>query len=776
MCVIVFKKIIAELQIAKNNVYPEDIARKLKLKGDALSVFWSAIKSLESQGLIKTNSKGIIKLNKKVTKTAFYTGKLDLTSKGYGFVTLEPSENNNYTSDIFISSEHIGGAMHADKVSVRILTSEPHKKPVGEIVAIVEAATVNIVGNLMLKGKIAFVTPDNKKIKEDIYIPFKNLNNAKDGQKVSVQITKRPIGGKKFEGRILEILGNTNDNNIEIISIIKQQGLQINFPDNVLKDAKLVSQNISKKDLKNRTDLRNRVIVTIDGEDARDLDDAVYIEKNKQGFLLGVYIADVSNYVPINSAIDLEARERATSVYLVDRVLPMLPIELSNGICSLNAKADRLVMACEMNFNLQGALLKYQIFPAVISVDTRLSYPIVKQLLTGEGNIRDLTPYNKLLPMLKNMLKLRNILNKKRQERGAIDFNFPEPKVKLDENNKPIAILKRENGIAESIIEEFMLAANETVAAHLSKLPSPSIYRVHEPPSAEKIESLQKLLLNFNINAPIKKQVVSMDIQKILEQTKNRPEEKLISFVTLRSLQQARYLTENLGHFGLAAECYTHFTSPIRRYPDLMIHRLLYESLGKNSKTSSSKALKEQSTIASICEHSSIMERKAAEAERASVEYKMAEYMYEHIGEFFNGIISSVTGFGIFVELDNGTEGLVHITTLADDYYVYDENSFTLYGERTGRKYRLGDSLKVEVLNVNITERTIDLIPADTSLENKLLIKANKFHQPLHLNKPPSAKSSLKNSKNKTSSKTLSPQAKLIKAAAKQVNKSIPKK
>ena len=765
---IVQERIVAEVTKYKNDAYPENIARRLKLKGAALDEFWVTLKKMERKGILKFNGKGMLKLQKN-KEQAVQTGRLELKNGGFGFVVLE-SASGEKLPDVFVAANNLNGAMHGDKVHVRVFTVQAGKKIEGAVVEIEESAHKNLVGNLSKNGKVAFVTPDDKKIKVDIYVREKNLNGAQNGQKVLVEIVKRAVDGRKPEGRVVEILGDMDQSDIEIVSIIKQQGLSLKFPDSVLKEAQNVPQKVVAKEWDKRRDLRERCIVTIDGEDARDLDDAVYVQANERGYLLGVYIADVSNYVPLNGIIDLEARDRGTSVYLVDRVLPMLPVELSNGICSLNAQVERLALACEMQFDLMGERLSYEVFPAVIKVDTRLSYTVVKQMLTGEGNIADLSPYSHLQGDLERMRELCLVLNKKRNARGAIDFNFPEQKVKLDESGKPLAIIKRENGLAENIIEEFMLAANETVAEHLSKLGYLSVYRVHEPPVSTKIEALQKLLHNFNISAKFAKEVQPRDIQKVIADIKGRVEERMISFITLRSMQQAKYTTENSGHFGLAAEYYTHFTSPIRRYPDLMIHRLLYDSIKYGKKLSASKKEFYKNHLSNICEHASSMERKAAEAERMSVDYKIAEYMYEHIGKTFEGTISSVTAFGMFVELDNGAEGLVHISFLQDDNYTYDEDSYTLYGTRRNNQYRLGDRLKVEVLNVNVQERNIDLIPAEMSLESKLLLKAQSNRKRIAFDNGGLTRVGKNGVGFNRDNKPLSPQARLIKAAAHREN------
>ena len=463
-----------------------------------------------------------------------------------------------------------------------------------------------------------------------------------------------------------EILGNIGDVGLEILSIIKQNDLPLEFPEEVLAASRKVPKSIKKTELADRRDLRERTVVTVDGEDAKDLDDAVYVQQiSANEYLLGVYIADVSYYVTEDSILDKEARERGTSVYLVDRVLPMLPERLSNGICSLNAGEDRLAMACEMHIDRQGTVLNYEIFPAVINVRHRLSYNIVRAMLAGDKEL--CTKYADIVPMVGKMDELRQILHDKRARRGAVDFDLPEQKVILDEKLHPIEIVQRIHGNAESIIEEFMLAANETVAHHMFNQHWPFIYRVHEIPAEEKMQDLAKLLANFNVKFKVSEETQPKEIQQAVRAVAGRPEERLITTVALRSMKQAVYQTENVGHFGLAAKYYTHFTSPIRRYPDLIVHRLLRQWLqAPKLKASEVEPLSDKLEI--IADHSSIRERAAADAERATVELKKCEYMADHIGEEYDGVISGVTAFGMFVELENGVEGLVHISSLMDDY------------------------------------------------------------------------------------------------------------
>ena len=666
--------------------------------------FWQELLALEQNGeIIKTrfDTYGLPE------KMGLVAGRFQLTSKGFGFVI---PDNKGDRPDVFIPPRALNGAMNNDRVLARIDNDAHGKKPEGEILRIIVHANNKVVGVFHQSGEFAFVTPDDKRIGQDVYVMKRHFNNAKDGQKVVVEITEWPQNNRKAEGKVTEVLGNLGDVGLEILSIIKQNDLPLTFPEEVLDASYKVPKTIKKSELNGRRDLRDRTVVTVDGEDAKDLDDAVYVEKlNSNEYLLGVYIADVSYYVTENSVLDREARARGTSVYLVDRVLPMLPERLSNGICSLNAGEDRLSMACEMHINGEGKVLNYEIFPAVINVRHRLSYNIVRAMLAGDAEL--CAKYKDILPMVGKMDELREILHKKRAKRGAVDFDLPEQKVILDEKLHPIEIVQRIHGNAESIIEEFMLAANETVAQHMFNQHWPFIYRVHDIPAEEKMQDFAKLLANFNIKFKVHEETKPKDIQQAVEAIAGTPEERLITTVALRSMKQAVYQTENIGHFGLAAKYYTHFTSPIRRYPDLIVHRLLHRWL-QAPKLPANEVEPLGDKLDMIAEHSSIRERAAADAERATVELKKCEYMADHIGEEFDGTISGVTAFGMFVELENGVEGLVHISSLMDDYYDYYEERYALVGTHSGNVYRLGDKVRIEVLQVNISDVSIDFIMA----------------------------------------------------------------
>lgn len=686
------------------------------------SRFWEELLALEQNGeIIKTRFEtyGLPE------KMGLVAGRFQLTSKGFGFVI---PDNKGERPDVFIPPRALNGAMNNDRVLARVNTDAHGKKPEGEILRIIVHANNKVVGIFHQAGDFAFVTPDDKRIGQDIYVMKRNFGGARDGQKVVVEITEWPKDNRKAEGQITEILGNIGDVGLEILSIIKQNDLPLEFPEEVIEASKKVPKSIKKSELAERRDLRDRAIVTIDGEDAKDLDDAVYVEQlDNNEYLLGVYIADVSYYVTEDGILDREAMGRGTSVYLVDRVLPMLPERLSNGICSLNAGEDRLCMSCEMHLDAKGKVLSYEIFPGVINVRHRLSYNIVREMLAGDAELRE--KYADILPMIEKMNELRKILHNRRARRGSVDFDLPEQKVILDEQLKPVEIVQRIHGDAESLIEEFMLAANETVAQHMYNKHWPFIYRVHDVPAEEKMEQLAKLLTNFNVKFAPSETVKPKEIQQAVKAMIGRPEERLVNTVALRSMRQAVYQTENIGHFGLAAKFYTHFTSPIRRYPDLIVHRLLRQWMAEPKlKKDQVEPLTDKLDV--IAEHSSIRERAAAEAERATVELKKAEYMAGHIGEEFDGVISGITAFGMFVELANGVEGLVHISSLVDDYYEFYEERYSLVGTHTGKAYRLGDKVRIEVLQVNISDVAIDFIMAGENdgvrehIRQQLLAKA----------------------------------------------------
>ncbi len=687
----------------------EDLALEMEIRGKELIEFWRALEELEHDAKIfktRYDKYGIPE------KMSLVVGRLSLSSKGFGFVIPENPLTED-ESDLYIAQDDLKTAMHNDVVIARVNRQNlAGRSREGEIVRIVNRANKKIIGTFDASKNFGFVIPDDKRIGQDIFVARENFNKAKVGAKVVVEIINWPDKQRSAEGKIVEVLGYKGDVGIEILSIIKKHDLAMEFPAEVEQEANKVPEQVMVDESENRRDLRDKIIVTIDGDDAKDLDDAIYIERLANGnFLLGVHIADVSYYVRENTPLDKEARERGTSVYLVDRVLPMLPRRLSNGICSLNAGEDRLAMSIEMEIDYRGKVLKYEIFPSIIKVHTRLNYNIVRQILVDNDEaLRQ--EHAKLMEPLENMERLCHILRNHRMQRGAVDFDFPEIKVKLDDTGKPIELVKRVRSLSESIIEEFMLIANETIAQHMHKIKMPFVFRVHEQPEQGKIDKLNNLLHNFGQNIPKSDEIRPKELQNILKKVAGKPEERIISTVMLRSLKQARYEAENIGHFGLAATYYTHFTSPIRRYPDLIVHRLLRETF-RTGDISEKRKQKLTAILPEIALHASQRERAAAEAERETVDLKKVEYMTQFIGQHFMGIINGVTAFGIFVELESGVEGLVRVSSMQNDYYVYVEEQYALIGEHTKKVYRLGDQVEIIVANANIEERNIDFIIAD---------------------------------------------------------------
>ncbi|MBR4151937.1 MAG: ribonuclease R [Selenomonadaceae bacterium] len=616
-------------------------------------------------------------------KPVYVEGKLAVNIKGFGFVTPEDGG-----TDIFIEPEDLGSAWNGDKVKVRIVEQYGARR-VGCIHEILERANKIIVGTLTQLKRKTFVKPDDKRIDTEIVLP--NFNEKLPAKtKVVVEITS----WSPLRGQVIEILGNENAPGVEIRSILRSHGVAEEFPPEVQNEAAKIELEPSKNEISKRIDRRNFKIVTIDGEDAKDLDDGVYAEEIDGGFFLGVYIADVSHYVRPRSFLDKEAFERGTSIYPVDRVVPMLPKELSNGICSLNAGVDRLAMACEMKISAAGKVVNYKIFPTVIHVFRRLSYTQVNKFLDGDKELADCAEN------LNTLKKIHGLRKKIRAGRGAIDFDLPEMKIILNDAGKPLEITKRIQTVAESIIEECMLLANETVAEHTIKKKIPSLYRVHDLPTEEKVSTLNNLLAHFNLH--INKGKEPREFQKILSKVKNLPAEKVITSYALRTMQQARYSPENLGHFGLAAKFYTHFTSPIRRYPDLIVHRMLRASWEMPEKLPSfAKRLEE------IAKQSSERERRAIEIERETLDLKAVEFMQRFIGQNFDGVIDSVTNFGFFVELDNGVDGLVRASEIDGDFYAFVEKEFALIGHVTGKSFHIGDNVRVKLISANVKLRQL---------------------------------------------------------------------
>jgi len=665
--------------------------------------FLSLLQEMEERGQIIENRKERYGLPQKMNLSV---GRIQGNAKGFAF--LIPDDPNE--SDVYIKSDDLGGAMHNDRVIVRPYKHlEDGRKREGEVIRVLTRANTQVVGTYKSSRYFSFVVPDEKRLTMDILIPENERGGAAQGDKVVVEITSWPLPRHNSEGRVIEVLGHKDDPGTDILSIVRKYQLPEEFPPAVMKAAEKISLQIKEEEYSERRDLRNMPMVTIDGEDARDLDDAVSLDVLTNGnYYLGVHIADVGYYVQEGSALDKEALRRATSVYLVDRVIPMLPPRLSNGICSLNAGEDRLAMTCFMEIDDKGEVVKQEIIPSVIRVKERMTYTNVRMILE-EQTPELMERYDSFIDIFRKMEKLCLILKKKRLHRGAIDFNFPESKVKLDEMGKPLEIIKRERNIAEMIIEEFMIAANETISTHYHWMEVPFLYRVHESPDLDDLMNLNEFLRAFGYQVKIngKGEANPRSFQSIVEKVAGQPEEKAVSMTILQSMQHARYSHEPLGHFGLSSKYYSHFTSPIRRYPDLAIHRVIREVAEKGT-LSGGRLKRLQALMIEYADQSSVQERVAEDAERESVDLKKVEYMKQFEGEVFTGNISGVTSFGFFVELPNTVEGLVHVSTINDDYYQYVEKQLMLVGEHTHKVFRIGDEVKIVVVRVNIEERNID--------------------------------------------------------------------
>ncbi len=654
-----------------------------------------ALEELLGEGKIELSKRG--RYSKAQPRKA--VGVFTSHAKGFGFVSVEGLEQ-----DIFIGENDTGDAFLGDTVEV-VIKGHGGRRPEGVVTKVLGHSVTEVIGTFERSKNFGFVIPDNQRINRDIFIPLERTRGAVTGQKVTAELTDYGRGRRNPEGRITQILGEASDPETEVLSIILAYGLPTEFPERVENQAERVAKPVSDADRAGRVDLREEVCVTIDGEDAKDLDDAVSLKKEGDQYILGVHIADVANYVQENSALDWEAKERGTSVYLADRVIPMLPRTLSNGICSLNEGEDRLALSCIMTLDERGRITGHRIAESVIRVNRRLSYTGVQKVL--DGDLEEQARYPELVPMLLEMEHVSGLLRRRRRKRGSIDFDFPETKVILDEKGHTVDIRPYERNAATRLIEDFMLAANETVAEDYYWQAQPFVYRVHEKPDADRMQRLGTFIRNFGYQLRTAgDELHPGEIQKLLDRIAGTPEEAMLSRLTLRSMKRAQYATDCSGHFGLAAPYYCHFTSPIRRYPDLQIHRIIKENL--RGRLTAERVEHYEAILSEVAKHSSETERRADEAERETVKLKKVDYMERHIGEEYDGVISGITAYGLYVELANTVEGLVHVNSLEGDFYEFDENASELRGARTGLAYRLGEKVRVRVKGTDRLCRTID--------------------------------------------------------------------
>ncbi len=698
------KKVICDL--VKDQCYvpmkEKELAMFMQVKPEDRGELKKILSELVEEGKLSVTERGKYVKGRGVPEKL--VGTFIGNARGFGFVEIEGREQ-----DLFIPEEGVNGAFNRDTVAVRLSGPKQGKRQEAEVTQIISRGTTSLVGIYQHAGNYGFVIPDNEKFASDIFVPKERSKGAVTGHKVVVELTDYGDLSKNPEGRVAEILGHVNDPGVDILSIVKGFELPLGFSEKVINQAKRVAKDVSDKDREGRKDLRNVTMVTIDGEDAKDLDDAVSLSKEGDQYLLGVHIADVTNYVQENSALDHEALERGTSVYLVDRVIPMLPHALSNGICSLNMGEDRLALSCLMTLDQKGTVISYEIAETVINVDRRMSYTDVNRVLTGDEEA--VKAYEDLAPMFLLMKELADLVRERRRSRGSIDFDFPESKILLDEDGVPISIKPYERNAATKIIEDFMLLANETVAQHFYWMELPFVYRTHDKPDPEKILKLAAFINNFGYHIKVKSgdnEVHPKEIQKLLGKIEGDAHEALISRLTLRSMKKAQYTVDCTGHFGLACQYYCHFTSPIRRYPDLQIHRIIKEQL--RGRLLEGRIEHYQEILPEVAKHSSEMERRADEAERETEKLKKAQYMEGKIGEVFEGVISGITAWGIYVELPDTVEGMIHVSKIEGDYYLYREENYEMVGRDTGKTYKLGQKVWIMVDGVDYLQKSIDFV------------------------------------------------------------------
>jgi ribonuclease R len=685
---------------------PRELQRVLKIPRDERAGFKRNLRSLLDDGAIvevKGNRYGL------PDRMDLVVGKLDGHPSGFGFVVPErPIEG--LKRDIYIAQHHMKEAMHGDRVVARIERYREDGRAEGQIVQVLERASSTVVGKYEVdQSGLGFVQPFDKRLSADIHIPRNEGLDAESGQMVTVEVTRWPTPTRGPAGRVIEVLGDINDPGVDTEIILRKHGIPDAHGEAAIAEAKRIGSAVREKDLAGRTNFRDRKVVTIDGEHARDFDDAISIEKLKNGnYWLGVHIADVAHYVKEGGALDEEAYERGTSVYFPERAVHMFPTELATGLCSLNAHVDRLVQSCLMEVSPRGEVVRHEMHDGVIRSDARMTYTAVNAILTDKDP-DTIAQYRELVPMFELMRDLFEVLNARRHRRGSVDFDLPEAQVVLNEEGFIEDIVASERNVAHRLIEEFMLLANETVASHLEQHDMPALYRIHEPPDPLKVLQFEEFVsgFGFTLGAP-EGNVKPKHFQKLVEKIHGNPAERPIAFLMLRTMQKARYDAMNVGHFGLAAPTYTHFTSPIRRYPDLVVHRLLREQ--RHTKVTDERKAELDEELPEIGRHTSEMERRAAEAEREILQWKKVRFMADKVGDVFDGYITGVAPFGMFVELiDHYVEGLVHVSTMADDYYRYNEQSHSLFGESTKKKYRLGDRVRVQIVRVDMERRQIDL-------------------------------------------------------------------
>ncbi|MEE0865678.1 MAG: ribonuclease R [Clostridia bacterium] len=677
----------------------KEISLLLGVPKNEYNDFLNILKELEDEYKIRKNRKN----RYSIVDEKYYEGYYRKNQKGFGFVKVDEEE-------VYISKENSLNALNEDKVLIQIIKEKTKdQSSEGKIVKILKHEKDTVVGIFQKSQNFGFVIPDDKKFGTDIYISKKNFGKARNNHKVLVKITKYPKDGKKAEGEISEVLGNVNESGVDMLSLIKEHKLPAKFPEQVVEEAKRCGNKIDEKDIPNRVDLRDKDIFTIDGEDAKDLDDAVRVEKLENGnYKLDVHIADVSYYVKEDSLLDREALIRGTSIYMLGRVIPMLPRELSNGICSLNAGEDRFTLSCSMEIDNKGKVISAEVYKGIIRVTERMSYTDVQKII-DESDEEVLKKYSKYIQEFKNMEELAHILKSRRLENGYLNLDIPESKIDLDIDGYVTNVSKYETTFAHEIIEQFMLTANETIAEKFFWLDAPFIYRVHEKPDIEKVQELNRFLWNFGLNIKANKEnIYPKEFSKVLEEIKGKEEEKVISTLILRTLKVARYEAENQGHFGIASKYYCHFTSPIRRYPDLFIHRVISKYLEDNYVVDDEFIEKYKQEAEDRANQSSEREKIATLVEREAEDIKKAEYMESRIGEEYEGIISSITPFGMFVELPNTVEGLIRFENLGNEYFIYDEEKKRLIGEHSNTVYKIGDKVNIRVISANKMLRQVD--------------------------------------------------------------------